>query len=134
MSDKVTEIVISYKSLPHNIFSASENIPNKLVIRLQPPMRASKCSCMFKKSKLHRFPKRIPDDSGYERLFLDVIRGDQSLFVGREEVEESWRWCDTLIEAWRTQGVEVKGYRAGSNGPTRAELLIENDGRSWHES
>ena len=65
---------------------------------------------------------------------LDVIRGDQSLLVGREEVEESWRWRDALIEAWRTQGVEVKGHRAGSNGPTRAELLIENDGRSWHES
>ena len=148
MSDKVTEIVISYKSLPHNIFSAGENIPNKLVIRLQPDEGIE----MHMVSKLHSLKnrmtlarqtlqldflnsssmERIPD--AYERLFLDVIRGDQSLFVGREEVEESWRWCDTLIEAWRTQGVEVKGYRAGSNGPTRAELLIENDGRSWHES
>ena len=148
MSDKVTEIVISYKSLPHNIFSAGENIPNKLVIRLQPDEGIE----MHMVSKLHSLKnrmtlarqtlqldflnsssmERIPD--AYERLFLDVIRGDQSQFVGREEVEESWRWCDTLIQAWRTQGVEVKGYRAGSNGPTRAELLIENDGRSWHES
>ena len=148
MSDKVTEIVISYKSLQHNIFSDGENIPNKLVIRLQPDEGIE----MHMVSKLHSLKsrmtlarqtlqldflnssgmERIPD--AYERLFLDVIRGDQSLFVGREEVEESWRWCDTLIQAWRNQGMAAKSYRAGSNGPTRADLLIESDGRSWHES
>lgn len=74
---------------------------------------------------------RIPD--AYERLFLDVIHGDQSLFVGGEEVEESWRWVDQLIEAWKKQGLEVNRYYAGSWGPTKAELLIERDGRSWHE-
>ncbi len=74
---------------------------------------------------------RIPD--AYERLFLDVISGDQSLFVGREEVEESWRWCDSIIEAWDRQQLEIKGYHAGSWGPTKAELLIEKDNRSWHE-
>jgi glucose-6-phosphate 1-dehydrogenase len=74
---------------------------------------------------------RIPD--AYERLFLDVIKGDQSLFVGREEVEQSWRWCDSLIQAWNRQGLEVKSYHAGSWGPTKSELLIEKDGRSWNE-
>ena len=73
---------------------------------------------------------RIPD--AYERLFLDAINADQSLFVGREEVEESWRWCDALLAASTKQGVETKPYHAGSWGPAKAEILIEKDGRSWH--
>jgi glucose-6-phosphate 1-dehydrogenase len=74
--------------------------------------------------------ERIPD--AYERLFLDAINGDQSLFVGREEIEESWRWCDQLIKACSTQHVEARPYHAGSWGPAKSELLIEKDGRSWH--
>ena len=147
LAEKVTEIVICYKSLPHNIFSYGENIPNRLVIRLQPNEGIE----MQMVSKLHSLKDkmglvrqnlnldflgssgmdRIPD--AYERLFLDAINGDQSLFVGREEIEESWRWCDSLIQAWEQQGMRVKSYPAGSMGPTRADLLIEKDGRSWHE-
>jgi glucose-6-phosphate 1-dehydrogenase len=73
---------------------------------------------------------RIPD--AYERLFLDAINGDQSLFVGREEIEESWRWCDELMAACQSAGVEPKPYHAGTWGPSKAEILIERDGRSWH--
>jgi len=73
---------------------------------------------------------RIPD--AYERLFLDAINGDQSLFVGREEIEESWRWCDELMAACLSAGVEPKPYHAGTWGPPKAEILIERDGRSWH--
>lgn len=147
LAEKVTEIVINYKSLPHNIFNGGSNIPNRLVIRLQPREGIE----MQMVSKLHSLKdkmglvkqnlnldffdasgdNRIPD--AYERLFLDVIHGDQSLFVGGEEVEESWRWVDQLIEAWKKQGLEVNRYYAGSWGPTKAELLIERDGRSWHE-
>jgi glucose-6-phosphate 1-dehydrogenase len=149
MPDKVTEIVITYKALPHNIFAASSgrgDVPNRLVIRLQPNEGIE----MQMVSKLHSLRNRmalethdlaldflqsseldrIPD--AYERLFLDAINGDQSLFVGREEVEESWRWCDALIEAWRTDGTPLQTYQAGSWGPTKGELLIEKDGRSWH--
>jgi glucose-6-phosphate 1-dehydrogenase len=147
LPEKLTEIVIFYKSLPHNIFSSGDNIPNRLVIRLQPNegiemQMVSKLHSLKNKMALVRQNlnldflgssgmDRIPD--AYERLFLDVIQGDQSLFVGREEVEASWRWCDSLISAWQKQQVEVKNYHAGSWGPTKAELLIEKDGRSWHE-
>ncbi len=147
MPAKHTEIVIAYKSLPHNIFSAGDNIPNRLVIRLQPNegiemQMVSKKHSLKDKMALARQTlnlyflgssgmDRIPE--AYERLFLDAIMGDQSLFVGREEVEESWRWCDQLVNAWQTQAQEVKHYHAGSWGPTKAELLIEKDGRSWHE-
>ncbi len=147
MSEKLTEVVITYKPLPHNIFSPGENLPNRMVIRLQPNEGIE----MQMLSKLHSLKNRMAlasqnlnldflGSSGmdripeaYERLFLDAIRGDQSLFVGREEVEESWRWCDSLIDAWSTQPTEIRSYQAGSWGPTRAELLIEMDGRSWHE-
>ena len=68
----------------------------------------------------------------YERLFLDAINGDQSLFVGREEIEESWRWIDQLISACQQRKVDAKPYHAGSWGPAKAEVLIEKDFRSWH--
>ena len=147
MPEKQTEIVITYKSLPHNIFSSGDNIPNRLLIRLQPNegiemQMVSKLHSLKEKMALVRQNlnldflgssgmNRIP--SAYERLFLDVIQGDQSLFVGREEVEASWRWCDSLLQAWQDQAVEVKAYHGGSWGPAKAELLIEKDGRSWHE-
>lgn len=144
--EKVTEIIIQYKELPHNIFGDGANIPNKLIIRLQPRegielTMASKRQTLREKLSLQNHTldldfreaadmKRIPD--AYERLFLDAINGDQSLFVGREEIEESWRWCDELIAACSQQNVETKPYHAGSWGPSKAELLIEKDGRSWH--
>ena len=147
MPDKLTEIVICYKSLPHNIFSSGQNIPNRLVIRLQPNegiemQMVSKLQSLKEKMALVRQNldldflgssgmDRIPD--AYERLLLDVIKGDQSLFVGRDEVEQSWRWCDSLISAWNQQAVELKTYPAGSWGPGKSEMMIERDGRSWNE-
>ena len=146
LPEKVTEIVIQYKSLPHNIFGDGANIPNKLVIRLQ-PNEGIELSMVSKKQSLKERMSlqshlldldfregsdlvRIPD--AYERLFLDAIQGDQSLFVGREEIEESWRWCDGLIAACQDQNVPALPYQAGSWGPAKAEVLIEKDFRSWH--
>ena len=147
LPEKVTEIVIQYKSLPHNIFGEGANIPNKLVIRLQ-PNEGIELSMVSKKQSLKERMSlqshlldldfregsdldRIPD--AYERLFLDAIQGDQSLFVGREEIEESWRWCDELIAACQNQDVPALPYQAGSWGPAKAEVLIEKDFRSWHD-
>ena len=69
----------------------------------------------------------------YERLLLEVIKGDQWLFVSRDEIEASWRWCDALLDAWADKKVGTKSYSAGSWGPSKAEILIESDNRSWHE-
>ena len=146
LPEKVTEIVIQYKNLPHNIFGEGANFPNKLVIRLQ-PNEGIELSMVSKKQSLKERMSlqshlldldfrdgsdldRIPD--AYERLFLDAIQGDQSLFVGREEIEESWRWCDELIAACQNQNVPALPYQAGSWGPAKAEVLIEKDFRSWH--
>ena len=147
MPDKVTEIIIQYKALPHHIFGEGESAePNRLIIRLQPNegiemTMVSKRQSLRDKLSLQTHTlnfdfredgdiDRIPD--AYERLFLDAINGDPSLFVGREEIEESWRWCDQLISACEECDVKVNAYQAGSWGPSKSELLIDRDGRSWN--
>ena len=147
MPDKVTEIIIQYKALPHHIFGEGESAePNRLIIRLQPNegiemTMVSKRQSLRDKLSLQTHTlnfdfredgeiDRIPD--AYERLFLDAINGDPSLFVGREEIEESWRWCDQLISACQQCGVKVNAYQAGSWGPSKSELLIDRDGRNWN--
>jgi glucose-6-phosphate 1-dehydrogenase len=147
MPDKVTEIIIQYKALPHHIFGEGESAePNRLIIRLQPNegiemTMVSKRHSLRDKLSLQTHTlnfdfredgevDRIPD--AYERLFLDAINGDPSLFVGREEIEESWRWCDQLIAACEECSVKVNTYQAGSWGPSKSELLIDRDGRSWN--
>lgn len=147
MPDKVTEIIIQYKALPHHIFGEGESAePNRLIIRLQPNegiemTMVSKRQSLRDKLSLQTHTlnfdfredgeiDRIPD--AYERLFLDAINGDPSLFVGREEIEESWRWCDQLISACEQCGLKVNAYQAGSWGPSKSELLIDRDGRNWN--
>ena len=102
MGEKVTEIVITYKTLAHNIFASHENSPNRLgsgctkrrhrdanVVQAARYRRRHGADSPELRPELSAASgiERIPD--AYERLFLDVIRGDQSLFVGREEVEQS---------------------------------------------
>ena len=146
LANKVTQIIIQYKKLPHNIFGGGDNIPNTLIIRLQPNegiemTMVSKKQSLKEKLSLQTHTlnldfrdgsdtDRIPD--AYERLFLDAINGDQSLFVGRDEIEESWQWVDSLLAACKAQGIDARSYHAGSWGPAKAEILIEKDGRSWH--
>ena len=69
----------------------------------------------------------------YERLLLDLIEGDQTLFVRRDEVEAQWKWVDAIRDIWNQQGVKPKNYGSGSWGPNAAIALAERDGVSWHE-
>jgi len=73
---------------------------------------------------------RIPD--AYERLLLEVMQGNQNLFVRRDEVEYAWQWCDQLIDGWTRLGDSLKLYPAGSWGPVASIALITRDGRSWY--
>ena len=78
------------------------------------------------------FPKsRIPD--AYERLLLEVMKGQQYLFVRRDEVEHAWRWCDQLIDGWKKRDTPPRRYPAGSWGPVASIAMITQDGRSWYE-
>ncbi|MCL6417072.1 glucose-6-phosphate dehydrogenase [Aestuariirhabdus sp. Z084] len=149
MPTKMTEIVIYYKNQPHYIFDPKQKevVNNKLIIRLQPdesiqlqvvtkePSLENGISLQAQELNLdfsdHSKNRRIP--SAYERLLLEAMRGNQSLFVRRDEIEASWAWCDTLIQAWSECHDSVRSYSAGTWGPIGSIALIERDGRSWHE-
>jgi len=73
----------------------------------------------------------VPD--AYERLIMDVIRGNQTLFMRGDEVEAAWAWTDPLIEGWQRRGDVPKPYDVGSVGPDDALMLMHRDGRRWRE-
>jgi glucose-6-phosphate 1-dehydrogenase len=148
LATRVSEIVIEFKPIPHNIFgdSAGNVLANQLVIRLQPD-EGVKQYIMIKDpgpggmrlrqipldmSFAQSFDGRSPD--AYERLIMDVIRGNQTLFMRRDEVEAAWKWVDPILNAWAESRQEAQGYTAGTWGPSASIALIERDGRTWHES
>lgn len=152
MPRKVSEIVIYFKPQPHNLFKDSFNQlpPNKLTIRLQPdegveitvmnkvPGLTSSGSMNLQKSKLNLSfseafdTKRIPD--AYEKLLLEVLLGDQSLFVRRDEVEEAWKWVDSILDAWSKSNEKPEPYQAGTWGPVASIALLAREDRAWYES
>ena len=145
---RVTEIVVQFKSVPHSIFAGAKMQPNRLVIGIQPEENIT-LSLMAKVPGLDRegmslrsVPLNIamPDAfSGkerriaYERLLLDLIEGDQTLFVRRDEVEAQWRWIDAIRALWASEQQVPKTYSAGSWGPSAAIALAERDGVTWNE-
>jgi glucose-6-phosphate 1-dehydrogenase len=149
MPKKHSEIVVHFKQQPHNIFSESyTDLPsNKLTIRLQPdegvelemmnkiPGIASQMQIHENKLDLS-FSKTYDNQrvvDAYERLLLEVINGNQSLFVRRDEVEAAWQWADSIIAAWQSTNEAPKPYAAGSWGPVSSISLIARDDRQWVE-
>jgi glucose-6-phosphate 1-dehydrogenase len=143
---RTSEIIVAFKPPRHSIFPASAGTPaaNQLVIRLQPDEGISQLTTMKApgSGRMVLMPAslrlsfgeaggRVPE--AYERLLTDVIRGDATLFMRRDEVEASWRWIEPIIEGWRASAQRPLRYAAGTWGPSAAIALIERDGRSWHE-
>lgn len=147
MPTRGSEIVVTFKAIPMSIFEGSSGriFQNRLVLRLQPGegvkqwlmiknpgpggMRLRQVSLDM--SFAEEFDARQPD--AYERLLMDVIRRDQSLFMRRDEVEAAWEWVDPILKAWADTEQKVQGYASGTWGPSGAVALIERDGRTWHE-
>jgi glucose-6-phosphate 1-dehydrogenase len=145
-----TEIFIQFRDVPYSIFASrgATTKPNKLIIGLQPE-ESIELRLMSKTPGLDRQGVRlreIPLDIGlanafseyrrriaYERLLLDLIEGDPTLFVRRDEVEAQWGWIDRIRAAWAEKGMKPRPYAAGTWGPTAAIALTERDGISWHE-
>jgi glucose-6-phosphate 1-dehydrogenase len=146
---KRTEIVVYFKQLPHNIFKNSfrDLPPNKLIIHLQPNegveiemlnkipgidehIKLQKTrldlsfSDTFKKSRIF---------GGYEKLVLEAMRGNPTLFLSREEIEQAWTWVDSIQDAWRHYNEAPKTYPAGTWGPIASVALLARDGRAWEE-
>jgi len=150
MPARDTEIFIQFRDVPYSIFASrgATTKPNKLIIGLQPEETIS-LHLMAKSPGLDRGGMRlreIPLDIGlanafseyrrriaYERLLLDLIEGDPTLFVRRDEVEAQWVWIDRIRAAWAEKGIAPRPYAAGTWGPSAAIALTERDGISWHE-
>jgi glucose-6-phosphate 1-dehydrogenase len=145
-----TEIVIQFRSVPHSMFGGrgAAAVPNRLIIAIQPEENIT-LELMAKQPGLDRGGIRlreVPLEIGmadafadirrriaYERLLLDLIEGDPTLFVRRDEVEAQWQWIDGIRAAWEETGTRPKGYAAGTWGPTAAIALIARDGRQWND-
>ena len=150
MPERHTEIFIQFRDVPFSIFASrgATTQPNKLIIGLQPD-ESIELRLMSKTPGLDRQGVRlreIPLDIGlanafseyrrriaYERLLLDLIEGDPTLFVRRDEVEAQWAWIDGIRAAWADKGMTPRPYAAGTWGPSAAIALTERDGVTWHE-
>ena len=149
MSNKTTQIVIHFKSDGHYIFDQDrESLKgNTLIISLHPTESISlqvftKPYGVDKHSTLRSDPmsldfiktqKLLNIPSGYQSLLMDILNGNQSLFLCKEEVELAWQWCDNALEAHKKSNQELYYYPAGTNGPKESELLIQKNGHKWHE-
>jgi glucose-6-phosphate 1-dehydrogenase len=147
LPSKVSEVVIQFRDIPISVFppASTELQPNRLIIRLQPEegirlgmmtkdpgpgglrLRPTELDVSFEQA----FSIRYPD--AYERLLMDTVRGNATLFMRRDEVEAAWCWVEPILEAWKSSAERPKPYAAGSWGPTASIALIERDGRTWHE-
>jgi len=145
MRDHGSEVVITFYSLPHSIFPAGEGCQsiNRLYIRLQP----------YERVELHLMAKQAGDKNilrpvkldldltgsderhldAYERLLMDVVRGNQTLFVRRDELNAAWKWVEPIMHAWENSSVAPELYAAGVNGPSSASALIEEGSANWIE-
>ncbi len=144
---RTSEIAVVFKEPPHSIFGDDESWrENVLTIKLQ-PNEGMTLTVMIKEPgpggmRLTEVPLNmsfadalgaegadIPD--AYERLIMDVIRGNQTLFMRGDEVEAAWAWTDPIIAGWEARGDRPRGYDAGSTGPEDALMLLHRDGRRW---
>ncbi|QQN73082.1 glucose-6-phosphate dehydrogenase [Croceicoccus sp. YJ47] len=150
MPERTTEIIVKFRDVPFSIFAGrgARTQPNTLVIGIQPKENI-RLSLMAKVPGLDREGLRLrsvplditmPDAFAgperriaYERLLLDLVEGDQTLFVRRDEVEAQWDWIDAIRATWDEHDISPKTYTAGSYGPSAAIALAERDGVTWHE-
>ena len=149
MATKTTQIVVHFKSDGHYIFNENKESlkGNTLIISLHPTEGISlqvftKPHGVDKHSTVRLDPmsldfiktqKLLNIPSGYQSLLMDILNGNQSLFLCREEVELAWKWCDNALEAYSQSNQELYYYNSGSNGPAQSEELISSHGHSWHE-
>jgi glucose-6-phosphate 1-dehydrogenase len=142
---RLTEVALQFKQVPHLAFpkEAARGLnPNALVMRIQPdegvtlrfgakvPGQAFMVrDVLMDFSYGAAFLEEPPD--AYERLLLDAMVGDPTLFIRSDEVDTAWGVVQPLIDVWSTDSAPLAGYASGSWGPRQADTLIERDGRQW---
>ncbi|MBM3203600.1 glucose-6-phosphate dehydrogenase (NADP(+)), partial [Candidatus Woesearchaeota archaeon] len=147
LPDRVAEIVINFHEVPHQIFPLSAGAsptPCKLEIRLQPneyirlyfyvktPGDKMELQQVYLDLDFAAHFK-VRREEAYERLLLDIIRGNQALFVRQDELEQAWRWVEPILDTWESDRSGPKQYTAGTWGPSASSALLLQDGFRWHE-
>lgn len=147
LAKKSSEIVVQFRPIAHSIFETDSGVPepNRLTIRLQ-PNEGVELSMVTKEPgpggfQLRSLPLNLSFSDAYplnyhdayERLLIEVMRGNTALFMHRDEVECAWRWVDGIIDSWEKATMPVQPYVAGTWGPTDAVKLMDRDGREWRE-
>ena len=147
MPNRQSEIIIQFKPVSHSIFKRRTALePNQLIIRLQPDENIRLC-IMSKRPGLDRDGVKLEEVGldvsldfpgerrriAYERLLLDLLEGDTTLFVRRDEVEAQWTWIDSIVSGWKESDQKVVPYAAGTWGSSAGIALIERDGASWYD-
>ncbi|MEQ8897082.1 MAG: glucose-6-phosphate dehydrogenase [Roseovarius sp.] len=149
LKERASEIAVVFKDAPHSIFDKdSGRHRNILTIKLQ-PNEGIELGVTIKEPgpggmRLVDVPLDMtfaealgPEEAdfpdAYERLIMDVIRGNQTLFMRGDEVEEAWAWTDGIIAGWEERGEDPLPYSTGSSGPDDALMLMHRDGRRWRE-
>ncbi|HLI06306.1 MAG TPA: glucose-6-phosphate dehydrogenase [Ktedonobacteraceae bacterium] len=144
---RCTEVTIQFKRVPHQLYkpSATQGLqPNLIVIRIQPDEGiALRFAAKIPGAESHlasvnmdfnytsAFGIESPD--AYERLIADAMEGDSTLFIRRDEIEQSWKIIDSITSVWKTMPPDTAyPYPAGTWGPKEADALIEKDGRHWY--
>ncbi|WP_395479688.1 glucose-6-phosphate dehydrogenase [Candidatus Curculioniphilus buchneri] len=146
---KYSEVVVYFKNPTINLFKDSyQRLPkNKLTIRLQPDAGIdiqilNKVPGLGHKHRLQTtklnlsFTKTFNQEhlaDAYERLLLETMRGIQALFVRRDEVEEAWKWVDSIMESWKIENSIPQPYQAGTWGPIDSIAMIARDGHAWNK-
>ena len=146
MADQLAEIVVRFKSIPHSIFAQPTSTfqPNCLVIRLQPDeglqlnlmAKTPGDRMRLKPVELEldfREQFKMPRMEAYERLLLDVLRGQLTLFMRSDELEAAWAWVEPILNYWDQEQSDPLPYAAGTWGPAAASALIGRDGLQWRE-
>ncbi|HEU4850915.1 MAG TPA: glucose-6-phosphate dehydrogenase [Telluria sp.] len=146
MSDRLAEIVVRFKPIPHSIFNqpTSSFQPNSLVIRLQPDeglrmnlmaktpgdgMRLKPAELELDFNEQFKTPRM----EAYERLLLDVLRGQLTLFMRGDELEAAWEWVEPILQHWEQDDNQPIPYASGTWGPAASSALIGRDGLQWRE-
>jgi glucose-6-phosphate 1-dehydrogenase len=149
LPERSSEITIQFRNVPHSIFGGNALLPNQLTIKLQPEENIS-LTIMNKTptlshggyelqplslnlSLLDAFKGEKRRRIAYERLLLEAINNNSTLFVRRDEAEQAWLWIDRIIEGWARTGMKPAPYHAGTWGPAGAFALTERNGHSWRQ-
>ncbi len=145
---RITEIAIQFKQAPRIFFQGEEQLePNVLAIQIQPDegislrfaakvpgptMRLQEVAMNFQYGSSFG-PNAVDQTDAYERLLLDAMLGDRTLFTRADEVEQAWSWAEDILAGWERRPANVQFYAAGSWGPAWADAFIERDGRQWRK-